>query len=204
MQIKERKEMDDLFKKAQKPWSKLLSKVEKTKLDYHAACKMEKSVQNQERNANSDSSLSPDQLKKMQDRVQKTKDEVQRCREKYEQALSEINKYNSTYIEDMTSVFTKCQETEEVRLRFFKEILFSIHKVVNLADNPRYVYNHSHTLIKLINHQSFIHSLPQIFEEFYHTINNADHNKDLKWWSNNYGVIINMITHYTDNKIMFY
>lgn len=31
--------------------------------------------------------------------------------------------------------------------------------------------------------------LPQIYEEFYHTINNADHNKDLKWWANNYGVI---------------
>lgn len=156
MQIKERKEMDDLFKKAQKPWSKLLSKVEKTKLDYHAACKMEKSVQNQERNANSDSSLSPDQLKKMQDRVQKTKDEVQRCREKYEQALSEINKYNSTYIEDMTSVFTKCQETEEVRLRFFKEILFSIHKVVNLADNPRY-YSIIQLLLSILSiiHLSF-------------------------------------------------
>lgn len=36
---------------------------------------------------------------------------------------------------------------------------------------------------------NLIYSLPQIFEEFYHTINNADHNKDLKWWSNNYGVI---------------
>lgn len=31
--------------------------------------------------------------------------------------------------------------------------------------------------------------LPQIYEEFYHTINNADHNKDLKWWSNNHGVM---------------
>lgn len=30
--------------------------------------------------------------------------------------------------------------------------------------------------------------LPQIYEEFYHTINNADHEKDLKWWSNNHGV----------------
>jgi len=167
MQIKERKEMDDQFKKAQKPWAKLLSKVEKAKLDYHAACKTEKSAQNQERNANSDSSLSPDQLKKLQDRVQKTKDEVQKSREKYEQALAEINKYNSTYIEDMTSVFVKCQETEEVRLRFFKQVLFSIHKVLNLSDNP---------------------GLPQIYEEFYHTINNADHNKDLKWWSNNHGV----------------
>lgn len=139
MQIKERKEMDDHFKKAQKPWAKLLTKVEKAKLDYHAACKTEKSAQNQERNANSDSSLSPDQLKKMQDRVQKTKDEVQKCRERYEQSLAEINKYNSTYIEDMTSVFTKCQETEEIRLRFFKDVLFNIHKVLNLSDNPGWV-----------------------------------------------------------------
>lgn len=35
--------------------------------------------------------------------------------------------------------------------------------------------------------------LPQIYEEFYHTINNADHNKDLKWWSNNHGVMYIMI-----------
>ena len=63
MQIKERKEMDDNFKKAQKPWAKYLTKVEKAKLDYHSACKTEKSAQNQERNANSDSSLSPDQVK---------------------------------------------------------------------------------------------------------------------------------------------
>ena len=30
--------------------------------------------------------------------------------------------------------------------------------------------------------------LPQIYEEFYHTINNADQEKDVKWWSNNFGV----------------
>lgn len=68
--------------------------------------------------------------------MQKAKDEVQKCREKYEQALAEINKYNSTYIEDMTSVFTKCQESEEVRMRFFKDVLFSIHEVLNISKNP--------------------------------------------------------------------
>lgn len=62
MQIKERKEMEDMFKKAQKPWAKHLAKVEKTKADYHASCKTEKSATNQERNANADSSLSPDQV----------------------------------------------------------------------------------------------------------------------------------------------
>ena len=42
------------------------------------------------------------------------------------------------------------------------------------------------TFMNLIFH--FIFRLPQIYEEFYHTVNNADHEKDLKWWSNTYGV----------------
>ena len=63
IQIKERKEMEDSFKKAQKPWAKLLAKVNKTKVDYHTACKTEKSASNQERNASADSSLSPDQVR---------------------------------------------------------------------------------------------------------------------------------------------
>ncbi|XP_020799418.1 protein kinase C and casein kinase substrate in neurons protein 1 isoform X2 [Drosophila serrata] len=167
MQIKERKDLEDLFKKAQKPWAKLLSKVEKAKADYHSACKTERSATNQERNANADSSLSPDQVKKMHDRVQKTKDQVQKCREKYEQSIAEITKYNSVYIEDMTSVFDKCQTFEKQRLQFFKEILFNVHACIDLTK---------------------VQSLPQIYEEFYHTINNADHQKDLKWWSNNHGI----------------
>lgn len=167
MQIKERKDMEDLFKKAQKPWAKLLAKVEKAKSDYHSACKTEKSASNQEKNAFSDSSLSQDQVKKINDRVQKTKDEVQKCREKYEQAIAEISKYNSVYMEDMGSVFDKCQVIEKTRLMFFKEVLFSIHGCLDITKIP---------------------CLPQIYEEFYHTISNADHQKDLKWWSNNHGV----------------
>ncbi|GBP40916.1 Protein kinase C and casein kinase substrate in neurons protein 2 [Eumeta japonica] len=62
IQLKERKEMDEAFKKAQKPWAKLLQKVERTRLEYHTACKQERTAQNQERNATGDSSLSPDQI----------------------------------------------------------------------------------------------------------------------------------------------
>ncbi|XP_011867418.1 PREDICTED: protein kinase C and casein kinase substrate in neurons protein 2 isoform X5 [Vollenhovia emeryi] len=167
MTLKERKEMEDAFKKAQKPWAKLLQKVEKAKSEYHNSCKTERTAANMERNASADSSLSPDQVKKMQDRVQKTKEEVQKAKEKYEAALQEINQYNPKYMEDMTQVFEKCQEMEAQRLQFFKDVLFGIHKCLNVSQDP---------------------VLPQIYEEFYHTINNADHEKDLKWWSNNHGV----------------
>ncbi|CAG9128772.1 unnamed protein product [Plutella xylostella] len=61
-QLKERKEMDEAFKKAQKPWAKLLQKVERARQDYHMACKQERTACNQERNAGGDSSLSPDQV----------------------------------------------------------------------------------------------------------------------------------------------
>ena len=65
MQIKERKELDDQFKRAQKPWVKLLEKVEKAKSSYHIACKSEKSAVNQERNATKDSSLSQDSVRSL-------------------------------------------------------------------------------------------------------------------------------------------
>ncbi|XP_035225025.1 protein kinase C and casein kinase substrate in neurons protein 1-like isoform X2 [Stegodyphus dumicola] len=167
MTLKERKEMDDAFKKAQKPWAKLLQKVNKCKSEYHTACKNERSAINQERNASSDTSLSPDQVKKLQDRVSKCKDEVQKTKERYEQALREINDYNAKYMEDMTVVFDKCQEFEEKRLNFFKEMLFGICTCLNISTDPE---------------------LPQIYEEYRHSIQNADASKDLKWWSNNHGV----------------
>ena len=62
LQLKEKKEMEDQFKKAQKPRAKLLEKVDKTKINYHIACKNEKTAVNQERNATKDSSLSQDQV----------------------------------------------------------------------------------------------------------------------------------------------
>lgn len=62
MQLKEKKEMDEQFKKAQKPWSKLLLKLNKAKADYHTACKQEKTAVNIERNAGGDSSLSQDHV----------------------------------------------------------------------------------------------------------------------------------------------
>lgn len=62
MTLKERKEMEDAFKKAQKPWAKLLQKVEKAKAEFHNSCKTERTAANMERNASADSSLSPDQV----------------------------------------------------------------------------------------------------------------------------------------------
>ncbi|KAK3861886.1 hypothetical protein Pcinc_032193 [Petrolisthes cinctipes] len=70
-------------------------------------------------------------------------------------------------MEDMSHVFDKAQESESKRLQFFKEMLFATHKCLNISNDS---------------------SLPRIYEEFNHTVDNADYEKDLKWWSNNHGV----------------
>jgi len=167
MQIKEKKEMEEQFRKAQKPWAKLLEKVDKAKTNYHLACKNEKTAVNQERNATKDSSLSQDQVRKLQDKVSKCQDAVKKCKETYELALLDISNQNSRYQEDMTDVYERCQRKEAQRLQTFKDTLFSIHKCLNITEDP---------------------TLPQIYDEFYHTVNNADHEKDLRWWSNTHGV----------------
>lgn len=71
----------------------------------------------------------------MQDRVQKSKEEVQKGKEKYEAALSELNSYNPKYMEEMTTVFVKCQEMEAERLKFFKEVLFGVQKGLNISED---------------------------------------------------------------------
>lgn len=72
-------------------------------------------------------------MRKLQEKVSKSKDEVQRTKERYEAALQEIKEYNPKYMEDMTDVFDKCQEFEEKRLVFFKEMLYGIHACLNIS-----------------------------------------------------------------------
>lgn len=76
------------------------------------------------------------QIKKAQDRVQKAKEEVQKNNEKYGLALKELNSYNPKYMEDMSTVFEKCQEMEAQRLQFFKDVLFNVHKYLNVSQDP--------------------------------------------------------------------
>lgn len=171
MNLKEKKDMDEEFKKVQKPWAKMLERVNKCKHDYHNACKAERTLANQDRNASSDTSISPDQLRKIKDRLAKARDEVTKNKEKYEVALKEINQYNPRYITEMTQVFERCQEMEEQRLNFFKDALFNIHDCLDISKDP---------------------ALPVIYDEFRHTLQNADASKDIKWWSNTYGIGMSM------------
>ena len=76
MQIKEKKELDEEFKRAQKPWVKLLDKCDKAKSNYHLACKNEKSAVNQQKNATKDSSVSQDNVSSKNFKNMKKEDNI--------------------------------------------------------------------------------------------------------------------------------
>ncbi|XP_025085422.1 protein kinase C and casein kinase substrate in neurons protein 1-like isoform X2 [Pomacea canaliculata] len=167
MHFKESKDFEDSFRKAQKPWGKLLGKVMAARKDYHTACRTEKSTANQENNAKGDSTVSQDSVRKLQEKLEKCRLEVQATREKYEACLNDLNGYNARYIEDMTEVYKKCQDFERKRIEFFKKTFFEIHRCLDLSVDPRYA---------------------QVYTNLHGTVARTEPDQDLKWWSTSHGV----------------
>ncbi|XP_071957253.1 protein kinase C and casein kinase substrate in neurons protein 1-like isoform X2 [Antedon mediterranea] len=164
--FKETIEADEAFRKAQKPWAKLYNRVQQTKKAYHVACKQEHSAANLEKNAAEDTNMSPDQVKKLQDKVEKCRNECEKTKDKYTKALEDITGMNARYMEDMNMHFDKTQQFEQSRLDFFKETLLQLHQVLDLSQNQQFT---------------------QVYSNFVTTVQNADSDKDLKWWKNTNG-----------------
>ncbi|KAK1168858.1 protein kinase C and casein kinase substrate in neurons protein 2-like isoform X2 [Acipenser oxyrinchus oxyrinchus] len=164
--FKETKEAEDGFRKAQKPWAKKLKEMDSIKKAYHAACKDEKLAISRENASKLDPNMNPETMKKLQDRVEKSSQEVQKIKEKYKKSLEELDKCTPQYIENMEQVFEQCQQFEEKRLGFFREVLLEVKKHLDLSTNPSYV--------------GIYHDLEQ-------TIQMADAEEDLKWWRSNNG-----------------
>ncbi|XP_078276725.1 protein kinase C and casein kinase substrate in neurons protein 1 isoform X1 [Rhinoraja longicauda] len=164
--FKETKEAEDGFRKAQKPWAKKLKEVETAKKAYHLACKEEKMAATREANSKTEQSVTPEQQKKLLDKVEKCKQEVQKAKEKYEKTLDELSKCTMQYMENMEQVFEQCQQFEEKRLGFFREVLQDIKRHLNLTENNNYA---------------------NIYRELEQAIRVADTQEDLKWFSITHG-----------------
>ncbi|XP_066446457.1 protein kinase C and casein kinase substrate in neurons protein 2 isoform X2 [Eleutherodactylus coqui] len=164
--FKETKEAEDGFRKAQKPWAKKLKEVEGSKKAYHAACKEEKLAISRETNSKADPALNPEQLKKLQDKVEKSKQDTQKTKEKYEKALKDLDGTTPQYMENMEQVFEQCQQFEDKRLRFFRDLLLDVEKHLDLSNLEGY---------------------SSVYRDLEYVIKSADAQEDLKWFRNNHG-----------------
>ena len=165
-QLKTAKEYEEEFKKAQKPWSKKYTLVEKCKKEYHAACKSCQTAKVQLANAQNDVALSAEQKKKLEDKMDKYKKEVEITKSKYKQALDDLNAYNSHYIEDMNVVYKKCDLFEKERLEFFIQRFVKLHGHLNIYDKA---------------------NVEDVYADFLRTVKQANPDKDLASWSKEYG-----------------
>ncbi|GAA6104894.1 protein kinase C and casein kinase substrate in neurons protein 1 isoform X1 [Tachysurus ichikawai] len=165
--FKETKEAEEGFRKAQKPWAKKLKEVETAKKAYHMACKEEKIASSREANSKGEaSSTTADQQKKFQEKLDKCKSEVQKAKEKYVKALDELSNCTPQYVENMELVFEQCQQFEERRLAFFREVLLDVKRHINLTENQSYA---------------------TVYKELERTITSASPQEDLRWFNNNHG-----------------
>ncbi|CAD7677723.1 unnamed protein product [Nyctereutes procyonoides] len=164
--FKETKEAEDGFRKAQKPWAKKMKELEAAKKAYHLACKEEKLAMTREMNSKTEQSVTPEQQKKLQDKVDKCKQDVQKTQEKYEKVLDDVGKTTPQYMEGMEQVFEQCQQFEEKRLVFLKEVLLDIKRHLNLAENSSYVH---------------------VYRELEQAIRGADAQDDLRWFRSTSG-----------------
>ncbi|XP_048054461.1 protein kinase C and casein kinase substrate in neurons protein 1 isoform X2 [Megalobrama amblycephala] len=154
--FKETKEADEGFRKAQKPWAKKLKELETAKKTYHMACKEEKIASTREANSKGEASVTSDQQKKLQEKA----------KEKYEKTLDELSKCTPQYMENMEVVFESCQQFEEKRLNFLREVLLDVKRHLNLTESQSYA---------------------AVYRELERTITSASAQEDLKWFSSVHG-----------------
>ncbi|KAM7535300.1 hypothetical protein Aperf_G00000100373 [Anoplocephala perfoliata] len=160
--LKEVKNFDSEFETAQKTWYKNYKQVNRCKKDYFHACKVVRSLQVQVQNAKNEPFGTPEQLRKMEDKLRKATFEEQKAKKAYEEAIAGLNDVTPRYMNDMTQVFNKAQAFERERLNYFKQQALQMQEVLDIGSKP---------------------SLPQIFSEMKETISKVDADADLKKWS---------------------
>lgn len=137
MNLREAKKAEDGFFKAQKPWTKHLQKLHRSKKAFHSACK-ELDVHNSVLlSAENSSDITKDQLMKMKEKKERAQRDVAKYQEKYKEKLDDTRHYQSRYIEDMQLQFDKCQQFERERMTFFKSIMCDLKTAVDITSNPK-------------------------------------------------------------------
>lgn len=95
-------------------------------------------------------------------------------------------------MESMEQVFDQCQQFEEKRLSFLREVLLDVKRHLNLTEDQRFdtfktVNTRTHGRRLIAKSLLSSHSYATVYRELERTITSASAQEDLKWFSNNHG-----------------
>lgn len=111
--------------------------------------------------------------------------------------MEELSKCTPQYMENMELVFDQCQQFEEKRLSFLREVLLDVKRHINLTENQRFgaflkcLTRHQYQLIITLTLNPcsllYFHSYATVYRDLEHTITTASPDEDLKLFSNIHG-----------------
>uniref|UniRef100_A0A8D2IQ40 Uncharacterized protein n=1 Tax=Varanus komodoensis TaxID=61221 RepID=A0A8D2IQ40_VARKO len=166
--FKEACELDSGFQRAQKPWTKKLKKVEKSKALYHKACRKEHIAALRESGlqAAAGAEVPPDRQRALREEHQRCSQEANKVRERYEKALQELDRCSPRYMEEMEAIFEQGQALEQRRITFLKGSFLALHRRLDVTANP---------------------SIQAVYSDLHQAIEDINDQDDLKWWRNRHG-----------------
>ena len=170
--VKKIKEFDRDFEQVQKPWLKLLEKIDRARKEYEDAQQLLKRAETAEKIIESDHGAETDQKNKVKLSVSTHKKESEAAKNKYQQYIEEMKNTRPSYENSMKEVLDRTHEFERKRLNQFKMLFTALH--------------HS----QLIDRNSHLQDMNELFTK---AVKSHDIEKDIQWWNSHFGSDTNTI-----------
>ena len=164
--VKKIKEFEKEFKKIQKPWLELSSKLDEAKQSYEHANYKLRQAKRLQYILESDVGTSIESKQKVKYSIANYEAETNANKIKYKKLSRDINEKQSTYEGEMFNVLARMDDFERDRLNHFKATLIALQKATSIENDTRHV---------------------EMFNAFEKAINGHSTDSDIEFFNEHYG-----------------
>lgn len=135
--VKKVKEFEHEFKKAQKPWTDFLEKINDAKQGYQDAKRKLRQAEGQEEAIKSDVSSTDDEKRKVKSTVEKRRSDANSCKSKYQRLVDDVEAKKENYQKEMFAILEKNDTFEKKRLEHFNSMFIALRDAT-VIDNTEH------------------------------------------------------------------
>ncbi|CAF4831297.1 unnamed protein product, partial [Rotaria sp. Silwood2] len=150
----------------QKPWLKLLSKINDAKESYHEKRRKLKKAKQAKKIIDSNIDATEEEKTEAQTSVNAYTKESANLRSKYEQLINEMKDLRPPYENSMKRVLDRTHEFERERLSKFKQLFNAFYNAINIQNDPYII---------------------EMSTAFQNAIAAHDIEAGIQWWNKHYG-----------------